>query len=243
MAKTVLITGASRGIGKEIAKSFGRDGYNVAVCYNKSKEAAYELCRSLSVTCRAVPIKADITSPDEVENLKCEIIKCFGGVDILVNNAGESKISLLTDLDNDTVSRLLDINLKGHLLVTKAFIPCMVNNKRGRIINISSIWGISGASCEAVYSAAKAGLIGFTKALAKELAPSGITVNCVAPGFINTEMNACLDASATACLIENTPVGRVGTAEDIVAAVRFFASENASFVTGQTLTVDGGLIL
>lgn len=243
MTKTVLITGASGGIGAAIAERFSRDGYNLILHYNNNREKALEIAKKLSSSCRAVTVKADITKPDEIETMRRYAEKVFGGADIVINNAGVSSIGLLTGCSIAEVDRLIDTNLKGALYVCRAFIPYMVNNRWGKIVNISSMWGISGASCEAAYSAAKAGLTGLTKALAKELGPSGINVNCVAPGYIDTDMNSGLSKDTIAALVDSTPLGRIGLPGDIAGAVYFLSSDEASFITGQTLTVDGGMVL
>lgn len=242
MSKTVLITGASGGIGAALAKSFAVDGYNLVLQYNKNAKRA----ETLSVECAALgalvkTVQADITRPKDVENLQKETAAFFGGADIVINNAGVARIALLTDLTPEEIKEIIDINLTGALLVCRAFTPYMVNNGFGRIINISSMWGVSGGSCEVAYSASKAGIIGLTKALAKELAPSGITVNAVAPGLIDTEMNAKLSKETINSLIEETPVGRIGVPKDVVNAVRFFASDASSFITAETMSVTGGL--
>ena len=167
----------------------------------------------------------------------------YGGVDVLINNAGISKIKLLSDTTEEEYDEVFDTNMKSVYLVTKASIPYMIRKKCGRIINISSMWGVTGASMEVIYSASKAAVIGFTKALAKELGPSGINVNCIAPGVINTDMNKTLDEETLSSLSEETPLMRLGTTEDVAKAVLFFASENSSFITGQVLSVDGGITI
>lgn len=241
MTKTVLITGGAGGIGSAIAAKFAFAGYNVAISYCKSEAQALALCERLSGQTRTLAVRADVRDIEEVEAMAAHIRAVFGGVDILINNAGVSQIKLFTDCSAQEITESLDVNLKGAMLVSKTFAPQMVADKYGRIVNISSMWGICGASCEVPYSAAKAGLIGFTKALAKELGPSGITVNCVAPGLIATPMNDSLDKASLDAIIQDTPLCRIGTPEDVAEAVFFLASDAASFITGQTLTVDGGL--
>ncbi|MDD3947426.1 MAG: 3-oxoacyl-ACP reductase FabG [Clostridia bacterium] len=241
MKKTVVITGGAGGIGSAIARKFAKCGYNVVICYCKSVAKAEVICKELTAFCDILSIYADLKNPLDIKEAAKQIIARFGGADILVNNAGESQIKLFTDFQDSELSDLLDVNLKGAMLLTKTLIPYMVSKKWGRIINIGSMWGSIGASCEVPYSAAKAGLIGFTKALAKELGPSGITVNCVSPGLIDTPMNQPVDKLSIESIIESTPLCRMGTPQDIAEAVYFLASDNAGFITGQTLAVDGGL--
>ena len=244
MKKTVLITGASRGIGRAAAEAFAKAGYNVAVNYNKSVEAAETLCRELEkYSVKALPFQADVADKKAVNAMTNEIEKKLGGVSVLVNNAGIAEQALFTDITEKMWDRMFAVNVKGAYNCTQAILPKMIHEKYGRIINISSMWGISGASCEVHYSAAKAALIGFTKALAKEVGLSGITVNCVAPGVIDTDMNGHLSPETISELKEETPLNRIGAPRDVAETVLFLASEKASFITGQTISVDGGFIL
>lgn len=233
--KKVLITGGSRGIGAQCVRDFKKLGYNVSFIYNNSKEKA----EALSEETGACAIKCDISKADEVNN----VLSQLGDIDVLVNNAGISEIKMFQDITEADWDRMFDINIKGMFLVTKAVVNGMIRKKQGRIINISSMWGEVGASCEVHYSASKAAVIGFTKALAKELAPSGITVNCVSPGVIMTEMNSHLSDEDIAELCEETPVGRTGNTDEVSKAVLYFADEKSGFVTGTVLPVNGGIIM
>lgn len=237
--KTVVITGASRGIGAETARLFSKNGYNVVINYNRSEQAAFKLASELE---NAVAVKADVSTEGGAKFLIDEAARIFGSVDVLVNNAGVSMKKMLCDTTLDDWKRNFEINVESVFLCSKAASEIMVRNKWGRIINVSSMWGIKGGSCEVCYSAAKAAVIGFTKALARELGPSGITVNAVAPGLIDTDMNADLTKEDKEMIIEETPVSRIGTVTDVAAAILYLASDGASFVTAQVISADGGLI-
>lgn len=244
MKKTVLITGASRGIGKAAAETFAKAGYDAALNYNKSEAAAEALCRELEkYSVKALPFRADVSDKKAVEKMYAEIEKTMGSPSVLVNNAGIAEQALFTDITEEMWDRMFAVNVKGAYNCAQVVLPKMIHEKYGRIINISSMWGISGASCEVHYSASKAALTGFTKALAKEVGLSGITVNCVAPGVIDTDMNGKLSPETMAELKESTPLGRIGTPRDVAETVLFLASEKASFITGQIISVDGGFIL
>lgn len=237
--KSVLVTGGTRGIGRAITEKFCRAGYAVAFTYKTGKEAADALEKNLG----ALAIRAD--SEVEAEILaavkKCE--DAFGRLDILVNNAAISSFSLLTDLSTEEWNRTLAVDLTAPFLYSRAALPGMIRRGQGRIINVTSMWGIVGASCEVHYSAAKAGLIGMTKALAKEVGPSGITVNAVAPGVIETDMNRALDRETKAALADETPLCRIGRPEEVANAVFFLAGEDASFITGEVMNLSGGFIV
>ena len=237
--KTVFITGGSRGIGAELVRTFSKNGYNVAFTYRSSREAAEQLALETG----ALAIKADSRSESEAIDALNKAVSHFGGVDCLINNAAVSSFSLFTDITLDEWNDMMSVNLTGAFIYSKAVIPDMLKRKQGRIINITSMWGLVGASCEVHYSAAKAGLIGLTKALAKELGPSGITVNAIAPGVIDTEMNKALTAEDRAALIDETPVMRIGTTRDIAEAALFLAGDGASFITGEVLNVSGGYVI
>ena len=236
--KTVVITGSSRGIGAATAKLFAENGFNVCVNYFHSEKAAKELTASLP---SAVAVKADISKKADAVALIEAATETFGHVDVLVNNAGIAlPPQLVTDFSDADYDRVFDINMKGVHNTVSAVLPQMVNRKSGSIVNISSLWGVVGGSCETVYTASKAAVIGYTKALAKELGPSGIRVNCVAPGFIRTEMNARFSEEEIASFAEETPLCRVGDPQDVAKAVFFLATDMSDFITGQTLCVDGG---
>ena len=244
MNKTVVITGASRGIGSECARLFARKGYNVVINYNISEEKAVALCEELtSQGFSAAAVKADVADSAQAKALIDKAVELFGGIDVLINNAGIGEQRLITDVTDEIWARMIGVNLNGVFYCTRQALPHMINKKSGRIINISSIWGICGASCEVHYSAAKAGVIGFTKALAKEVGPSGITVNCVAPGVIETEMNKALSKADLNALCEETPIGRLGTAEDIANTVLFLAEDSGGFITGQVISPNGGFVI
>ncbi len=244
MKGTVLITGASRGIGRAAALAFAGEGFNVAVNYNKSEEMAQSLCSELcgyGVDARAY--RADVSDKSAVNEMVLRIAEELEEITVLVNNAGIAEQSLFSDITEEMWDRMFAVNVKGTYNCTQAVLPHMIHEKQGRIVNISSMWGISGASCEVHYSASKAALIGFTKALAKEVGLSGITVNCIAPGVIATDMNKMLSEETLAELKEETPLNRIGTPEDAAEAILFLASDRAKFITGQVLSVDGGFIV
>ncbi len=232
--KKVLITGGTRGIGEATAKLLAKNGYKVYINYLKSDEKAQKLAQEIGV----VPVKADVSSPKETK----EMFDLVGGVDVLINNAGIAQQKLFTDITSDEWERMLGVNLTGVFNCTKGALPYMINKKSGCIINISSMWGICGASCEVHYSAAKAGVIGFTKALAKEVAPSGIRVNCIAPGMIDTEMNNGFDDETVEMIKEETPLGIIGKPEDIANCVLYLI-EQGQFITGQVISPNGGMVI
>ncbi len=232
----VLITGGSRGIGRACVERFARDGHTVAFLYQSNDSAANDL----SATTGALALRSDVSDADAVRRAVTNIKETLGGIDVLVNNAGIAEIKLFTDLSDDDWSRMIATNLSGAFFVTREVAKTMVANHRGRIINVGSMWGKLGASCEVHYSAAKAGLRGMTMALAKELGPSNITVNCVEPGVIATDMNAMLDDEARAALCDETPLCRLGTPEEVASLIAFLASDEASFITGQCIGIDGG---
>lgn len=234
--KKVLITGGSRGIGRECVKEFSSRGYKVYFIYKEDEEKA----KSISEETGAIGIKCDVSSLSEVLKLKNLISE---NIDVIVNNAGISQIKMFQDITEEDWDNMFNTNIKGMFNITKCFVDDMIKNKYGRIINISSMWGETGGSCEVHYSASKAAVIGFTKALAKELGPSGITVNCVSPGVIESDMNSHLSNEDIKELENETPVGRIGKTKEIASAVMYFADDNSSFTTGVILPVNGGIII
>ena len=240
--KTVLVTGGSKGIGRAICEIFLNKGYKVAFCYSKDDEAAKDFLAAKSATSDKLRCyKVDVSVNNEVEQMVADIADNFGTVDILVNNAAIGCIKLFTDMSEIEWQRILSVNLTGAFNCTSAVLPDMIRKKSGHIINISSMWGVTGASCEVAYSTTKAGLIGMTKALAKEVGPSNIRVNCIAPGVIDTEMNANLSREDIDALTDETPLGIIGTPLD-VAKCTLFLSES-EFITGQVIGVNGGMVI
>jgi len=237
--KCALITGGSRGIGAELVRAFAREGYNVAFTYNRSENEASLLSRQTG----ALAIRADSAVEQDVIHAVRETLDKLGKIDCLINNAGISSFSLFTELTLDEWNRNLAVNLTGAFLYSKEVLPGMISRKQGRIINVSSVWGLVGSSCEVHYSTAKAGLIGMTKALAKEVGPSGITVNAIAPGVIDTEMNRRLSADDLLALEFETPLSRIGNPSEVAEAALFLASDGASFITGDVLNVSGGFVV
>ncbi|RYD02632.1 hypothetical protein N752_25245 [Desulforamulus aquiferis] len=244
MRKTVLITGASRGIGKAMAELFAANDYNVAINYNKSEEEAEKLHRQLlDKKYNVIKVQGDVRNRSQVENMVNTIYSRFGDVDVLVNNAGIAQQRLFTSISEDDWDLMFDVNVKGMFNCCQSVLPKMINNKQGKIINISSIWGLTGSSCEVHYSASKAAVIGFTKALAREVGLSNIQVNCVAPGVIETEMNLHLNTATIEELKSNTPLRVLGSGRDIAEVVIFLASSRANFITGQVISPNGGFVI
>lgn len=245
MGKTVLITGASRGIGACCALLFAQHGYNVALHYNESETQAREILEQAEFFgVRAAVFQADVSDSAQVNRMVMGVLDTFGRIDVLVNNAGIAQQKLFTDITDEDWRHMLGVNLSGVFYCCRAALPHMIREHRGAVVNISSMWGITGASCEVHYSAAKGGVVTMTKALAKEVAPSGVRVNCVCPGVIQTEMNAQLSPETLEALKEETPLGRLGTPLDVAKVVCFLAEEElSSFITGQVLGVDGGFVV
>ena len=238
--RCVLISGGDRGIGAAAARAFYAAGYRVAVLYHSNADAAAALEKQLP---GVLAVQCDVASRASCELAFRTVEQALGRVDVLVSNAGIAQQKLFTDITPEEWQRMLDVNLSGAFHLCQLALPGMIRRKAGRILTVSSMWGQTGGSCEVHYSAAKAGLIGLTKALAKEEGPSGITVNCVAPGVIDTDMMAAFTAEDKAALAEETPVGRLGTAEELAKLLVFLAGEDAGYITGQVFGVNGGLVI
>ena len=244
MKKSALVTGSSRGIGRGVARQLAREGWAVCINYIQNQEAAESLLAELRAEGHhAIAVQADVADSAAVAAMVRQAEAELGPVELLVNNAGVAGQSLFQDISDEMWDRYLGVNLGGARNTIRAVLPHMLHEKRGCIVNVSSMWGLRGASCEVAYSCTKAALIALTRSLALELAPSHIRVNCVAPGVIDTDMVQVLGQDTLRDLAEQTPLGRLGTPEDIAHAVSFFASEKASFITGQVLTADGGFIV
>ena len=240
MRKVAFITGASGGIGSACARTLAKDGYAVAIGFSSNESAANELSAELkSQGFDALAVQCDITDSGSIASAVSLIEKDLGIISVLVNNAGIANISLFTDNSYNDLRRMLDTDLLGAMELSRQVLPAMIREKCGNIINISSVWGEKGASCEVAYCAAKAGLIGFTKALAREEAPSGIRVNCISCGYIDTKMNSELSDEDKQAVLDEIPAGRFGTPQDVAGAVSFLVSEKAGYITGQVIRVDG----
>lgn len=239
MTKIALVTGAAKGIGRACAQKLAEAGFRVAVHYRNSEIEAKALAQSIG----ADAMQADLRSGAEADALVDRILEKYGRIDVVINNAGLSSVRQVQDISEDEWDLMMQANAKSCFLVTRAVLPAMIEAKSGSIVNISSMWGIAGASCESAYSASKGAVIAFTRAVAKEVAPSRIRVNCIAPGVIRTSMLDGFSDKELAGLAENTPLARLGTPRDVAEAAAFFASDAASFITGQVLCVDGGFIL
>ncbi len=241
MNNRVFITGGAKGIGRSMVRAFAQSGRTVAFTYNKSKTEALALVSELDG--RAFALCADLSDPMQCRMAAQEAAAWLGGIDVLINNAGIAQQKLFTDISDKDWLDMLNVNLSSAFYITREALPYMIRQKSGRIINISSIWGICGASCEVHYSAAKAGLIGMTKALAAEIAPSGITVNCIAPGVIATDMSLSLGEETMRLVTEGIPAGRLGTPDEVAQTALFLASEGAQYITGQVISINGGMLM
>lgn len=244
MSKVALITGATRGIGRQIAITLAKEGYHIALNYRKENEELENTKKEIEenkVECLAV--KGDVSSFEDCEEIVKQVIEKFGQIDVLVNNAGITKDMLLMRMKKEDFEQVLDVNLVGTFNVTKNVISYMLKARSGRIVNISSVVGISGNAGQTNYSASKAGIIGFTKSLAKEVASRGVLVNAVAPGFIETSMTEVLKEEIKEEIAKGIPLKRMGTAEDVANVVKFLCSEDSSYITGQVVHVDGGMLM
>ena len=242
--KTAVVTGASRGIGKAIAVKLAKLGANIVVNYRKSEDAVLEVVKEIeALGVKVLAVKADISSYSDVEYMMKKCIEEFGNLDILVNNAGITKDGLLMRMKEEDFDSVIDINLKGAFNCTRHVSAIMLKQRHGRIINISSVSGITGNAGQVNYSASKAGIIGMTKAVAREFAGRGVTCNAIAPGFIQTDMTEALPTKAKDAIINSIPLKRLGMPEDVANAVSFLASEEASYITGQVINVDGGMVM
>ena len=244
MEKYALITGATRGIGKQIAITLAKQGYNIALNYRKENEELENTKKEIEeIGVQVLAVKGDVANFEECENFVKQVIERFGQIDVLVNNAGITKDMLLMRMKKEDFEQVIDTNLVGTFNVTKNVVPYMMKARSGRIINISSVVGISGNAGQTNYAASKAGIIGFTKSLAKEIASRNILVNAVAPGFIETNMTDVLKDDVKQEIAKNIPLKRMGTAQDVANVVKFLASDDSSYITGQVINVDGGMLM
>ena len=238
--KTVIITGASGDIGFSSCKAFLQNGYNVVAVYNSNGVRPLE---EYAKNSKVLYVKADVSKKQDVKNLFCTAYESFGSIDVVINNAAISLTGVFQDMTEEELNKIIDVNIKGVFYVSQTASEYMIKEKSGSIINISSMWGEVGASCEAAYSMTKSAVIGLTKALAKELGPSNIRVNCVSPGFIDTKMNAAYTKEDISAICEDTPLMRIGKPEEVADALIFLADSKASFITGQVLGVNGGYVI
>lgn len=244
MDKCALITGATRGIGKQIAITLAKQGYNIALNYRKENEELENTKKEIEeIGVQVLAVKGDVANFEECENFVKQVIERFGQIDVLVNNAGITKDMLLMRMKKEDFEQVIDTNLVGTFNVTKNVVPYMMKARSGRIINISSVVGIAGNAGQTNYSASKAGIIGFTKSLAKEIASRNILVNAIAPGFIETNMTDILKDDVKQEIAKNIPLKRMGTVQDVANVVKFLASDDSSYITGQVINVDGGMLM
>ncbi|HHV25652.1 MAG TPA: SDR family oxidoreductase [Tissierellia bacterium] len=244
MKRTVLITGSSRGIGRATAKKFAKEGYNVIINYYKSKDKAYSLLEEvLSFGANAIVVQGDVSDRKQVEEMFKKSYEKFGNIDVLVNNAGIADMTLFTDVTKEQWQRMFDVNVNGMFNCCQCVLPKMISEKSGRIINIASIWGLVGASCEVHYSATKGAIISFTKALAKELGPSNILVNAIAPGAVDTDMIGGVSEEIREVLKEETPLGVIAKPEEIADVIYLLSTEETKLITGQVINPSGGFVI
>ena len=244
MSKVAFITGATRGIGKAIALELAKEGYNIALNYRTENEALENLKKEISeIGVECYPVQGDVSKAEDAERMTKEIIEHFEQIDVLVNNAGITKDNLILRMKEEEFTDVINVNLVGTFNITKNVIKYMTKKRYGKIINLSSVVGISGNAGQSNYAASKAGIIGFTKSIAKELASRNITANAVAPGFIQTDMTNLLKDEIKEAIEETIPLKRLGTAEDVAKVVKFLASEESSYITGQVINVDGGMLM
>ena len=242
--KTVLVTGGSRGIGKERALKFAKQGYDVIINYVSDKTDTEELKKELEANGgKALIVKADVTNPEQIENLVKTAIETFGKIDVLVNNAGITKDNLLMRMSEEEFDKVIEVNLKGTYLMTKAVTKYMMKKRQGSIINLSSVVGVTGNAGQCNYAASKAGIIGFTKSVAKELASRNIRANAIAPGFIATDMTDVLSDEIKETIQNQIPLKRMGNAKEVAELAYFLGSEQSSYITGQVIHVDGGMVM
>ena len=242
--KVAFVTGGSRGIGKEVALKFAENGYNIVINYVSDNTDIGELKNEFTQKgVEALIIKADVTNAEQIENLVKEVIEKFGKIDVLVNNAGITKDNLLMRMSEEEFDKVINVNLKGTFIVTKAVIKYMMKKRSGSIINLSSVVGVAGNAGQANYSASKAGIIGFTKSIAKELASRNIRANAVAPGFIETDMTAVLSDSVKENIYNQIPLKRMGSAKEVANLIYFLGADDSSYITGQVVNVDGGMLM
>lgn len=241
--KTALVTGGAKGIGSAICRALAKDGYKIAINYNSSENEARKLKEELSSLTEVEVFKADVSDSSQVKEMFSQIESVFGGVDVLVNNAGVSQQKLFTDITDEMWQKMINTNLSSAFYCSREALKFMISKKSGKVINIASMWGETGASMEVHYSASKAGLIGLTKALAKEVGLSGVTVNAVSPGVIMTDMMKSFSEDDIAVLKDETPLNTLGSVENVADAVSFLASSRADFITGQVLSVNGGFVI
>lgn len=242
--KTAIVSGASRGIGAQTAIELAKEGYLVIVNYLNSPQKAEAVCKQISLSGgMAISYKADMSDPLQIRQMTDFVVKTYGGIDLIVANAGIGLNALLIDTSDEQIKKIIDTNLVGTVTLCREGAKNMLSRHSGNIVTVSSMWGQVGGSCESVYSAAKGGIIAFSKALAKELGTSGIRVNCICPGLIDTEINNNLTSEDKQALVEEIPLARIGTPKDIADAVVWLASEKASYITGQVIAINGGMII